>query len=185
MNTQHTESSETRIYSACIRPWRKEDVAALTDNLNNKKIWDNCRDSLPYPYTEKDAVSFIHYAMLQSEQNEFCIEVEGEAAGNISFTRGTDVERFNAEVGYWLAEKYWGKGITTRMLREAVRIYFNQTDVERLFADVYETNEASMRVLEEVGFHRIGLKRRACYKNGRFLNAYSYELLRTDFATCG
>ena len=94
-----------------IRRWLKDDFSTLAKYLNNKKIWDNCRDSLPYPYSESDAQQFIRFVLNQSEQNNYCIEVNQEAVGNISFSRGIDVERYNAELGYWLAEPYWGKGI--------------------------------------------------------------------------
>ena len=120
-----------------LRRWQESDIPALAKYLNNKKIWDNCRDSLPYPYTSEDAASFIQYVKSQDIQNNYCIEVHAEAAGNISFDRGTDVERFNAEIGYWLAEPYWNKGIMTQALRQAVSDYFNQTDVVRIFATPY------------------------------------------------
>ena len=99
-----------------LRQWQESDVPALAKYLNNKKIWDNCQDRLPYPYTYEDAVSFIQYAKSQDVQNNYCIEVNAEAVGNISFDRGTDVERFNAEIGYWIAEPYWNKGIMTQAL---------------------------------------------------------------------
>ena len=83
-----------------LRPWLESDAKDLTIHLNNKKIWDNCRDGLPFPYTETDADAFIKYASEQVEQNEYCIEANHEAIGNIGFVRGTDVERFNAEVGF-------------------------------------------------------------------------------------
>jgi len=99
-----------------IRSWHKADYSTLAKYLNNKKIWDNCRDSLPYPYSESDAQQFIQFVLNQNEQNNYCIEVNCEAVGNIGFTRGVDVERYNAELGYWLAEPYWSKGIMTKML---------------------------------------------------------------------
>lgn len=107
-----------------IRYWLKDDFSTLAKYLNNKKIWDNCRDSLPYPYSESDAQQFIQFVLNQNGQNNYCIEVNQEAAGNISFARGIDVERHNAELGYWLAEPYWGKGIMTQMLVLAISSYF-------------------------------------------------------------
>ena len=132
-----------------LRPWKESDAKALTRHLNNKKIWDNCRDRLPFPYTETDADAFIKYASEQVEQNEYCIEANHEAIGNIGFVRGTDVERFNAEVGYWISETYWNKGLATAALERAIEHYFQHTDVIRLYATVYEHNAASMRVLEK------------------------------------
>ena len=82
----------------------------------------------------------------------FVLRLAGEAIGNIGFVRGTDVERFNAEVGYWISEKYWNQGIVSDALTEAIQYYFAHTEVIRIFATVYEYNPASMRVLEKAGF---------------------------------
>lgn len=164
-----------------IRHWQITDIPSLARHLNNKKIWDNCRDRLPFPYTEADARSFIDYATNRQEPGEYCIEINGEAAGNISFMRGEDVERFNAEAGYWLAEPFWNQGIASEALREALRHYWTATDVVRIFANVYESNIASMRVLEKVGFRKAGVLRKACFKNGRFVDAHYFELLKEEF----
>lgn len=164
-----------------LRAWQESDVRSLARYLNNKRIWDNCRDRLPYPYTDEDARSFISYAMSQQEPCEYCIEINGEAVGNIGFMRGTDVERFNAEVGYWLAEPFWNQSIASEALREALRRYWAVTDVIRVFANVYESNIASMRVLEKIGFHKVGIFHKACFKNSRFVDVHSFELLKEDF----
>ena len=164
-----------------IRSWSKDDFSTLAKYLNNKKIWDNCRDSLPYPYSEDDAQQFILFVSSQNEQNNYCIEVNQEAAGNISFARGIDVERYNAELGYWLAEPYWGKGIMTQMLALAISCYFHHTDVMRICANVYAGNIASMRVLEKIGFRKCGIHRNACFKNGVFTDCHYFELLKEEF----
>ena len=87
-----------------LRTWQTEDAASLAQYLNNKNIWDNCRDGLPYPYSQEDANVFL--AMVQAKENiqDFCIEVNGEAVGSIGFVPATDVERFSAEVGYWIGD---------------------------------------------------------------------------------
>ena len=162
-----------------IRTWSKSDIPALAKYLNNKKIWDNCRDSLPYPYTEENAARFIESTLHHDGQHNYCIEVNGEAAGNISFIRGTDVECYNAELGYWLAESYWNKGIMTGMLRQAVDNYFRHTDAMRIYANVYANNPASMKVLENNGFRKCGIHEKACFKNGMFIDCHYFELLRT------
>ena len=166
------------IKSFKLRNWNRADVPALARHLNNKKIWDNCRDALPYPYTEKDAEQFISFVEGQSEQNNYCIEINHEAAGNISFIRGTDVERYNAELGYWLAEPYWNLGIMTEAIKQAVEDYLSHSDTVRIHAHVYENNLASMKVLEKAGFHKCGILRKACFKNGRFIDCHCYELLK-------
>lgn len=160
-----------------LRPWRESDGPALARYLNNRKTWDNCRDGLPYPYTEEDALRFIRSASEQEGSRNYCIEIRQEAAGNIGFIRGTDVERYNAEVGYWLAEPYWNRGIMSRALKEAVGEYLRQTDAVRIHARVYAGNRASMRVLERAGFRACGIWRKACFKNGRFVDCHCYELL--------
>ena len=101
--------------------------------------------------------------------------------GNISFIRGTDVERFNAEVGYWLAEPFWNQGIASQALREALSHYWAATDVIRIFANVFENNRASMRVLEKAGFRQVGVFRKACFKNHHFIDAHYFELLKEEF----
>lgn len=164
-----------------LRPWQMSDVQSLALHLNNKKIWDNCRDRLPFPYTEEDARSFIGYATSREEPGEYCIDINGEAVGNISFIRGTDVERFNAEVGYWLAEPFWNQGIASQALREALSHYWAATDVIRIFANVFENNRASMRVLEKTGFRQVGVFRKACFKNHHFIDAHYFELLKEEF----
>ena len=164
-----------------LRPWQKSDTTSLARYLNNKKIWDNCRDRLPFPYTEDDARTFIDYAVAQQGWNEFCIEIAGEAVGNISFMRGTDVERFNAEVGYWLAEPFWNQGIMGEALQEAMRIYGENSDIKRWFAQVYEGNRASMRVLEKVGFRQVAVLRKACFKNGDFMDLNYFECLKDEW----
>lgn len=161
-----------------LRPWQESDIRSLPKHLNNINIWNNCRDSLPFPYTEKDAEAFVRYAMGQTEQSEYCIEINNEAAGNIGFVRGSDVERFSAETGYWISEDYWNKGIATAALKEAIEHYFQHTDVIRLYASVYESNIASMRVLEKVGFQKTGIHQKACFKNNRFYDAHYFELLK-------
>lgn len=166
------------IKSFKLRNWNRADVPALARHLNNKKIWDNCRDALPYPYTEKDAEQFISFVEGQSEQSNYCIEINHEAAGNISFIRGTDVERYNAELGYWLAEPYWNLGIMTEAIKQAVEDYLSHSDTVRIHAHVYENNLASMKVLEKAGFHKCGILRKACFKNGRFVDCHCYELLK-------
>ena len=96
-----------------LKSWEDQDTESLAFHLNNKKIWDNCRDGLPYPYTKGNARFFIKQAQEKTDISDFCITVGGEAIGNIGFVRGTDVERFNAEVGYWISEKYWNQGIVS------------------------------------------------------------------------
>ena len=113
-----------------LKSWEDQDTESLAFHLNNKKIWDNCRDGLPYPYTKGNARFFIKQAQEKTDISDFCITVGGEAIGNIGFVRGTDVERFNAEVGYWISEKYWNQGIVSDALTRPSSII---SRIRRLF----------------------------------------------------
>lgn len=161
-----------------LRTWHTEDAPSLAKQLNNKKIWDNCRDSLPYPYTLENARDFIDMIRRKEGIHDFCIEVDEEAVGNIGFVPESDVQRFSAEIGYLIGEPYWNRGIVTDAVKEAVKYYFDHTEKVRLFASVFEGNIPSMRVLEKAGFTKIGVMRKAVFKNGRFLDTHYYEKIR-------
>ena len=162
-----------------LKSWEDQDTESLAFHLNNKKIWDNCRDGLPYPYTKRGMpASSSNKRRRKQIYRIFGITVGGEAIGNIGFVRGTDVERFNAEVGYWISEKYWNQGIVSDALTEAIQYYFAHTEVIRIFATVYEYNPASMRVLEKAGFRKTGIFQKGLLqKIGQFIDAHHFELV--------
>lgn len=161
-----------------LRPLVPEDAESFARQLNNKKIWDNLRDGLPFPYTPQDGRAFIQFQADDPSLTCYGIVVDGEVVGNIGFTRSHDVERFTAEVGYYLGEAYWGKGIMTAALREAVADYFANTDAVRLFATPYAYNNASAKVLEKAGFTFKCTLSQAAYKNNRFVDMLYYEKVK-------
>lgn len=166
-----------------LRTWEKSDASSLAEQISNKQIWDNCRDSLPYPYYPEDAEFILKVFTEKEGIHDFCIEVDGKAAGSIGFAPETDVQRFNAEVGYWIGKKYWNQGIVTDALQEAIRYYFTHNPIVRVFAFVFDYNQPSMRVLEKVGFNKVGVMHQAIYKNEAFHNAHYYELLKSNMMT--
>ncbi len=163
-----------------LRPWQKSDLSALVRYANNKKIADFLRDGFPYPYTPRDGRRFLRMAMRAKPTNIFAIEIHQEAVGSIGFFSQSDVHRFNAEIGYWLAEPYWGRGI----MSEAVRIFsdyvFENHPVVRLYAQTFATNTASQRVLEQAGFMLEAVLRKSIVKNGRLNDEHLYARLRPD-----
>lgn len=162
-----------------LRDWNKEDAESLALHLNNKKIWDNCRDNLPFPYSSDNARFFIeNIANNTCNEVHFCISIEGKAVGNICFMRKNDVERFTAEIGYWLSEAYWNAGIMTNALSEAISYYFAKHNVVRLYVEVFSHNHASMRVIEKLHFRKVGIMQNAAYKSNCFLDIHCYEFLR-------
>lgn len=161
-----------------LRKWRAGDAESLAKHLNNKNIWDNCRDGLPYPYTLQDANAFITHVAQSESNSEYCIEIDGEAVGNIGFVRGADVERFSAEIGYWIAEPYWNKGIMSDALKHAIGHFLTTTDVIRVYATVYTSNQASARILEKVGFTMKCILTKAAFKNGQFTDMFYFEKIK-------
>ena len=161
-----------------LRRWKPEDAESLAKYINNKKIWDNCRDGLPYPYTLQDANAFIAHVTSNSFNSEYCIEVNGEAVGNIGFIIGTDVERFSAEIGYWIAEQFWNKGYMTNALEHAIDHFFSTTNVIRIYAKVYVSNEASICLLKKVGFTMKCIFSKAAFKNGQFTDMFYFEKIK-------
>ncbi|MDR1259382.1 MAG: GNAT family N-acetyltransferase [Tannerellaceae bacterium] len=158
-----------------IRPWQAEDAQSLAAEANNVKIWNNLHDSFPHPYREEDAREYIGRVSGQWPLTDFAIVVDGNAVGGIGLTPGRDVERFSAEIGYWIGESYWNRGIVTQVVNAFAEYLISSTNIVRLFALVYENNPSSARVLEKAGFRRAGILRKAAFKNNRFLNIHYYE----------
>jgi [ribosomal protein S5]-alanine N-acetyltransferase len=162
-----------------LRPWTHSDVPALVRYANNRKIWANVRDRFPHPYTRADAEQWTAYASKKSPVTDFAIEVNGEAVGGIGLVLREDVERCGAEVGYWLGEPLWGKGIATAAVRALTTYAFGEFPyLVRLYAMTYEDNVASQRVLEKAGFVREGVLRKNAFKDGRYRDQPIYALVR-------
>lgn len=153
-----------------VRSWHLEDVESLVKHANNRKIWLNLRDQFPHPYTQTDAENWIQTALTARPEANFAIDVGGKAVGGIGFRLQTDIERFSAEVGYWLAEEFWGRGICTAALKAATQDAIETYNLNRLFALPFSGNSASMRILEKAGYVRECQLRKSAYKNGQFVD---------------
>lgn len=160
-----------------LREWKKSDAAALAKLANNKKIWDNVRDRLPYPYTKNDAKEWLSLVKKQKTVTTFCVEADGEVAGSIGFTLKDDVYRKNAEIGYFIGEQFWGKGIATEAVKQLVGYIQKKIDVIRIYAEVFEYNKASMKVLEKNGFYLECIRKKAAIKNNVVLDDYVWVRL--------
>ncbi|MBB2182170.1 GNAT family N-acetyltransferase [Lachnospiraceae bacterium MD1] len=164
-----------------IRPWRMEDAPDLAAALNNKKILDNLRDGLPFPYTTKDAEEFISF-MLQADKDQtyaYAITVDDKAIGSIGVFRKDNIHSRTAEMGYYIAEEYWGKGIGTTAVKLTCETIFQNTDILRIFAEPFAYNIASCRVLEKAGFLCEGILRQNAVKNGKVLDMKMYSLIKS------
>jgi RimJ/RimL family protein N-acetyltransferase len=161
-----------------LRPWRTGDENSLAQHANNFKIWLNVRDIFPHPYTLADAHAWIQKANTLQNCLNLAIEADGAAIGGVGLILKEDVYRRSAEVGYWLGEDYWNKGIATAAVRSLAAYVFKNYDICRLFAGVYAYNKASMRVLEKAGFALEAIHRQAVIKNGQMVDEYLYVLLQ-------
>ena len=165
-----------------IREWKIEDKSALSQILNNKKILDNLRDGLPYPYTEKDAEDYIN-AMLGADKSEtfaFAITLDGKVIGSIGAFRQGNIHFRTAEVGYYIGEQYWGNGYTASALKLICDYVFKNTDIIRIFASPFARNTASCRVLEKAGFSFEGTLKNAAFKNGKVQDMKMYAITRSN-----
>lgn len=163
-----------------IRKWRMEDARDLANALNNKNILNNLRDGLPYPYTEKDAKEYI-MAMLESSADKtfaFAITADDKAIGSIGVFRCENIHARTAEMGYYIAEEYWGRGIGTTAVKMVCKYIFEKTDIIRIFAEPFAYNIASCRVLEKSGFEYEGTLRKNAVKNGVVLDMKMYALVK-------
>ena len=160
--------------------WRWTDFPALLKYANDPQIAENLRDIFPYPYTEKNADIFLTNCIRDDGHGKIyrVILIGGEAVGSVEASRGEDIYCKNAEIGYWLARRYWGQGIATEAVRQMCEMVFAQWDVVRLFAECFARNTASHRVLEKNGFTWEATLKSSIYKHGQLLDARIYSRLR-------
>jgi [ribosomal protein S5]-alanine N-acetyltransferase len=168
---------ELRGTKSIVRPWRMSDAASLVKHANNENVARHLRDRFPHPYTAADARRFLDSVNLSRPVTSFAIDVDGAAAGGIGFSAGVDVERFSAEIGYWLGEPFWGRGIVTEALRLVSGYAFRECQVLRLFALPFADNARSIRALEKAGYTREGVLRSSSVKFGAPRDQALYALI--------
>jgi len=163
------------VLKACeIRSWRSSDLEPLVTLANNRDIWLNLRDRFPHPYTARDGRAFLKHMRDQRPETAFAIAVNGEAAGSIAFQLGGDVERVSAEIGYWLGQPFWGRGIATEALVALTEYAVATHGLTRVFAVPFAWNTASCRVLEKAGYVLEGRLRRSAVKDGVITDQLQY-----------
>jgi len=173
---KHSLSVETQ--TVILREWKSGDAQAIVMHANNKNIARFLRDSFPSPYTLVDAVHWIQYANRGVNGAQLAIVVDDEVLGSIGVEIKEDVYRKSAELGYWLGQKYWNKGIMTLAVKQMVEYAFSNLNIVRLFAYVFEDNLASCRVLEKAGFGLESVQKLAIYKHGELKDQFIYTIVR-------
>ena len=161
-----------------LRPWSADDTDSLVRFGNNPKIAANMTDQFPNPYTTEKAKAFIEYATSNNPPNILAIDANGQAVGGIGIHPQADINRMNAEMGYWLAEPYWGQGIISHAIKQMVAYTFENWDINRIFARPFGTNIGSQRALEKAGFVLEARFEKTILKNGEYLDELVYAVRR-------
>lgn len=159
-----------------LRPWHLDDLQDLVTFANNIKIANNLTDAFPHPYLETHGTSFIAMASNDKPTLIFAIEVDGKAAGGIGLHPQTDLHKKNMELGYWLADIHWGKGIMSGAVKQIVTYGFKTFPINRIYARPFHTNIGSQKVLEKTGFNLEGTFEKAIYKNGHYMDELIYAV---------
>jgi RimJ/RimL family protein N-acetyltransferase len=165
--------------SITLRDWKNSDVKRLVLLANNEKIARNLMDSFPHPYTEKDAEHWISNCQNEKTNLLLAIEYKGEFVGGIGAHFKQDIHRYNAELGYWIGEPFWGKGIASTVLQFFSEYLFAHYKLNRIYGDVFSNNPASAKVLEKNGFTKEAVLKKAVFKNSFFLDVWVYSKLKS------
>ena len=164
-----------------LRPWNESDLDNLVKFAGNYLVAKNMSDAFPHPYTRRDGEKFIATALQLEPARLFAIDVNGQAVGSIGFFPQTDIHAKNAEMGYWLAQEYWGQGIMAEAVEQLVNYAFENFDITRIFARPFGTNRASQRVLEKSGFTLEACFKKALFKHGEFIDEMIYARRKIGF----
>src|SRR5882672_580590 len=164
--------------STCdVRSWRTADAEPISRYANNRKIWMNLRDAFPHPYTLRDAREYLRAVRQRTPETSFAIAVNDEAVGSVGFVLRQDVERVSAEIGYWLAEPFWGRGIATEALIAVTEYAIATHHLTRIYALPFAWNLASCRVLEKAGYILEARLRRSAIKDGQITDQMQYAFI--------
>lgn len=169
---------EFKLKTCTVRSWEWRDRDAIVRHANNRNVWINLRDRFPHPYTLVDARNWLESVIGLKPESNFAIAVDNEAVGGIGFTVQSDVGHRSAEIGYWLGEEFWGRGIATEALVAVTEHAFANYDLCRLYAHVFEWNAASARVLEKAGYEFEGRLKKSVTKDGHTIDQLMYAAIR-------
>jgi [ribosomal protein S5]-alanine N-acetyltransferase len=159
-----------------LRTFQDSDADSLASHANDMAIWQNLRNRFPHPYSLEDAQKWIEYAQNQHPTLNFAIVVEGAAVGCIGLTPKEDVYTYNMELGYWLGQAYWNKGIMTQAVKLVRDYAFDTFDIKRLYAITFGFNKASIKVLRRAGFRKEAHIKGVIFKNGKFTDRLEFAV---------
>lgn len=165
-----------------LRTWRTEDAGALASILNNPHVLKNLRDGIPFPYTEADAADYIR-AMLSADAGgtfAYAVCADGKVVGGIGAFRQQNIHSRTAELGYYLDEAYWNRGVMTEAVRQLCQKLLAETDLLRIYAEPFCCNTGSCRVLEKAGFLCEGKMRCNAVKDGNIMDMALYARVKEN-----
>lgn len=160
-----------------FRDFNQGDIEPLVKLLNNKNVTKYLTSRIAQPYTVQDAEWWVNTGSQVGIAK--AIEVNGNFAGVISAIAGEHENSRSAEIGYWLGEEFWGKGIATEAIKKMTDHVFSNTGIVRLFAPVFSPNKKSMHVLEKCGYMQEGILKKAIFKNGQYLDEYLFAKINS------
>lgn len=163
-----------------LKKWHIDYVNDVAEYANNKKVADNVRNVFPYPYTLEDARSYVTSCAENDELRQLCraTVINGKAVGSIGIFLRDDIHCKSAELGYWLGEPFWGRGIMSSAVKELCGTAFKHYDIVRIFAEPFAHNTGSRKVLEKAGFELEGIMKKSIFKNGVIFDSCLYALLK-------
>ena len=154
----------------------------LVTHANNRNVSRYLRDAFPFPYTEADATTWLERNADRDPATNFAIDLDGEAAGSVGLRLQQDIYRRTAEIGYWLGEAHWRRGIATEAVRAMTAYGLESFDIMRMEADVFAPNDASARVLAQCGYRCEGRLRDRITKDGQSMDALHYSIVRGEWS---
>ncbi len=161
-----------------LRNYQIEIAKQYSEYRNNPIIFDNGYDKIPNPFTLKDAKEFIAVQIEKKPANRKLIYWNDQFVGEIGIDIKEDVFRLSAEIGYFIAEPFWGNGIASKAIKLMTDYAFENFNIIRIEAGVFAFNKASMRVLEKNDFYLESIKRNAVLKNGKIIDDYLWIKLK-------
>lgn len=159
-----------------FRAFTSQDLALLVEYLNDAQLTQFLSARIPQPYTPEAAKWWIETG--SKTGFVYAIVFQGVLVGCISALPGEFEKQRSAELGYWIARRYWGQGIATAALQKFTRLMFDSTDIERLYAAVFDGNSASEQVLKKCGYQRDAVLHKAIFKHGSFYHELHYSCVR-------
>lgn len=159
-----------------LRAFQLEDVDALVLHANNPAVSKTLREEFPYPYTSADALWWLEQGCCLPDTENYAITVAGECVGCIGLTYKKNEHAHSVELGYWLGEAVWGKGIASWAVNEMISIVFKKPRIRRIIASAISPNVGSIRVLEKNGFELEGVFKEGMYLRGVYYDECVYTL---------